>query len=221
MRHYELVVVLSPMISPDEASQAWERIKGYITNREADIVHEERWGTRRLAYPVKKGQYQFLEGNYHLTRFTTDQSFNRELETYLKLDDNVLRSLVTITLSEEELVAHAAQTRAPRPPRPPAGAPPAGAAPGAAAPAAAPVEAAEGAAPPAAEAPSPATDTPAADADAPAATADVPVAAGDAPAATADAPAPAGDAPAATADAPVSEEPSVPAEEPSPEEPEE
>ena len=132
MRHYELVVVLSPMISPDEASQAWERIKGFITNREADIVHEERWGTRRLAYPVKKGQYQFLEGNYHLTRFSSDQAFNRELENYLKLDDNVLRSLVTITLSEEELAAHAAQTRAPRPPRPPAGAPPAGGPPGAA-----------------------------------------------------------------------------------------
>ena len=125
MRHYELVVVLSPMISPDEAGQAWERIKGFITTREAEIVHEERWGTRRLAYPVKKGQYQFLEGNYHLTRFTTDQSFNRELENYLKLDDQVLRSLVTVTLSEEELAAHAAQTRAPRPPRAPAGAPPA------------------------------------------------------------------------------------------------
>ena len=129
MRHYELVVVLSPMISPDEAGQAWERIKGYITNREAEIVHEERWGTRRLAYPVKKGQYQFLEGNYHLTRFSTDQSFNRELENYLKLDDQVLRSLVTATLSEEELAAHAAQTRAPRPPRAPAGAPPAPGAP--------------------------------------------------------------------------------------------
>ena len=126
MRHYELVVVLSPMISPDEASQAWERIKGYITNREADIVHEERWGTRRLAYPVKKGQFQFLEGNYHLTRFTADNAFNRELENYLKLDEHVLRSLVTVTVSEEELAAHAAQTRAPRPPRPPAGAPPAG-----------------------------------------------------------------------------------------------
>jgi small subunit ribosomal protein S6 len=114
------------MISPDEASQAWERIKGFITNREADIVHEERWGTRRLAYPVKKGQYQFLEGNYHLTRFASNGSFNRELENYLKLDENVLRSLVTATLSEEVLAAHAAQTRAPRPPRPPAGAPPAG-----------------------------------------------------------------------------------------------
>ena len=156
MRHYELVVVLSPMISPDEAGQAWERIKGFITNREAEIVHEERWGTRRLAYPVKKGQYQFLEGNYHLTRFATEQSFNRELENYLKLDDQVLRSLVTATLTEEELAAHAAQTRAPRPPRPPAGAPPAGgpapgAAPAAAATAAPP--AAEGASAPSADAP--------------------------------------------------------------------
>ena len=131
MRHYELVVVLSPMIGPDEASQAWERIKGFITNREAEIVHEERWGTRRLAYPVKKGQFQFLEGNYHLTRFSTDSSFNRDLENYLKLDDNVLRSLVTATLSEEELAAHAAQTRAPRPPRAPAGAAPGGAPPAA------------------------------------------------------------------------------------------
>ena len=174
MRHYELVVVLSPMISPDEAGQAWERIKGFITNREAEIVHEERWGTRRLAYPVKKGQYQFLEGNYHLTRFTSERSFNRELENYLKLDDQVLRSLVTATVSEEELAAHAAQTRAPRPPRPPAGAPPAGAPPGAvpagAAPGAAPAPAAappppEGEAapapPPAAEAAPPAAEAPA------------------------------------------------------------
>ena len=156
------------MISPDEAGRAWERIKGFITNREAEIVHEERWGTRRLAYPVKKGQYQFLEGNYHLTRFATDQSFNRELENYLKLDDQVLRSLVTATLTEEELAAHAAQTRAPRPPRPPAGAPPAGgppaggppgAAPAAAPPATGETPAAEAPARPNAEAP--ATEAPA------------------------------------------------------------
>lgn len=154
------------MISPDEAGQAWERIKGFITTREAEIVHEERWGTRRLAYPVKKGQYQFLEGNYHLTRFTTDATFNRDLENYLKLDDNVLRSLVTLTLSEEELAAHAAQTRAPRPPRPPAGAPPAGAPPAAGQAAAAPASAEEATAPPASaeEATAPAGETPAGEA---------------------------------------------------------
>ena len=194
MRHYELVVVLSPMINPDEASQAWERIKGFITNREADIVHEERWGTRRLAYPVKKGQYQFLEGNYHLTRFATEGSFNRELENFLKLDDNVLRSLVTVTLSEEELAAHAAQTRAPRPPRAPAGMPPAGG------PQGAPPAAAEGqpAAPEGQAAPSGATES-----------------------ATAPTEAPAPETPAPAAETPPAAEAEPPAAEPQPEEPSE
>ena len=200
MRHYELVVVLSPMINPDEATRAWERIKGFITNREADIVHEERWGTRRLAYPVKKGQYQFLEGNYHLTRFTTEGSFNRELENFLKLDENVLRSLVTATLSEEELAAHAAQTRAPRPPRAPAGMPPAGG------PQAAPQAAPEGQ--PAAEgqaAPSSTTES----ATAPAEATEAPVP---------DGPAPVAETPPATESAPPAAEAAPPAEAPQPEE---
>ena len=225
MRHYELVVVLTPMISPDEASQAWERIKGFITNREADIVHEERWGTRRLAYPVKKGQYQFLEGNYHLTRFATEGSFNRELENFLRLDDNVLRSLVTTTLTEEELAAHAAQTRAPRPPRAPAGMPPAGG------PQGAPAEqpAGEAGAAPAGEA-APAGDAPTATAEAPAA--DAPTPAGEAAPATADAPAAeapvsADDAAPAAAEAAApevpaaAEEPAPPAEQPETEQPSE
>ncbi len=227
MRHYELVVVLTPMISPDEASQAWERIKGFITNREADIVHEERWGTRRLAYPVKKGQYQFLEGNYHLTRFATEGSFNRELENFLRLDDNVLRSLVTTTLTEEELAAHAAQTRAPRPPRAPAGMPPAGG------PQGAPAEqpAGEAAAAPAGET-APAGDAPTANATADAPAAASPAPAGEAAPATAeapaaDAPASADDAAPATAEAPVAEvpaaaeEPAPPAEQPETEQPSE
>ena len=105
------------MINPDQVTEAWDRIKGFITDRKADIDHEEKWGTRRLAYPIRKGQFQFLEGNYHLTRFSTDQPFNRELENFLKVDDQVLRSLVTATLPEDELAAQAAaQVRAIRTP---------------------------------------------------------------------------------------------------------
>ena len=108
MRHYELLVVLSPMLNQEEVSQTWDKIKGFITTREAEISHEERWGTRRLAYPIRKGQHRFLEGSYHLTRFATERSFNIELENFLKVDDEVLRSLVTVTLPEEELAAQAA-----------------------------------------------------------------------------------------------------------------
>ncbi len=144
MRHYELVVVLSPMLNQEQVAQTWDKIKGFITTRDAEISHEEQWGTRRLAYPIRKGQHRFLEGSYHLTRFATERAFNKDLENFLKVDEEILRSLVTVTLPEEELAAQAAAAaRAIRtpPPRPapvgpdgapiPAAAPAEGAAPSA------------------------------------------------------------------------------------------
>ena len=94
MRHYELVTILSPMLNQDEASAKWDDIKSFIVNREGEITAEQIWGTRRLAYPIRKGNYNFLEGSYYLSTFTVDNSFNRELENYLRLDEQVLRSLI-------------------------------------------------------------------------------------------------------------------------------
>ena len=94
MRHFELVAILSPMLSPQESAAAWDDIKSFIANRDGEFTGEQRWGTRRLAYPIRKGNYNFLEGAYYLSSFTVENAFNRELETYLRLDDRVLRSLV-------------------------------------------------------------------------------------------------------------------------------
>ena len=104
MRHYELVVVLSPMLNQDQAADTWSRIKGFINNREAEITHEETWGTRRLAYAIRKGPYRFQEGNYHLTRFSAETPFNQELETFLRLDEQVLRSMVVATEAPKPVV---------------------------------------------------------------------------------------------------------------------
>ncbi len=98
MRHYELVVVLSPMLNQEQVSSTWGRIKDFISTRSGDITYEEQWGTRRLAYPIRKGSYQFLEGSYHLTRFSVEKSINQELHTFLRVDDQVLRSLVVAAL---------------------------------------------------------------------------------------------------------------------------
>jgi ribosomal protein S6 len=95
LRHFEIVAILSPMLNQDEASATWDDIKSFISNREGEITAEQVWGTRRLAYPIRKGNYNFLEGAYYLSSFTVDNAFNRELENYLRLDDRVLRSLIT------------------------------------------------------------------------------------------------------------------------------
>ncbi len=94
MRHYELVTILSPMLNQEDASATWDEIKSFIVNREGEITAEQTWGTRRLAYPIRKGNYNFLEGAYYLSSFAVDNPFNRELENYLRLHDNVLRALV-------------------------------------------------------------------------------------------------------------------------------
>ena len=94
MRHFELVAILSPMLNQEEAVSAWNDIKSFIANRAGEITGEQLWGTRRLAYPIRKGNFNFLEGAYYLSSFTVEKAFNRELETYLRLDDRVLRSLV-------------------------------------------------------------------------------------------------------------------------------
>ena len=94
MRHYELMVVLSPVLSPEEFSGTLERIKDVITQNGGDITQEEQWGMRRLAYPIRRAGQTYLEGNYILTRFSTDTTVPRELEPHLTLSEDVLRFLV-------------------------------------------------------------------------------------------------------------------------------
>ena len=95
MRHYELVVVLSPILSQEEASGEWDRIKSLVNRNGGGDPYEERWGMRRLAYPIKKAGQTFLEGNYLLTRFSSDTVVPPELEAHLRLAESVLRYLLT------------------------------------------------------------------------------------------------------------------------------
>ena len=120
MRHYELVTILSPMLSQDQAAEAWGQINDFITNRNGEIFQEQPWGTRRLAYPIHQGAHHFLEGNYRLIRFSTERPFNQALETFLRLDERVLRSLVVsipeaTILPDPAAAAPAAARAAPAP----------------------------------------------------------------------------------------------------------
>ena len=94
MRNYELIVVLSPILSQEDVTGSWERIKDIIVQHDGQVTEEEQWGMRRLAYPIKKEGQTFLEGNYLLARFSTDTRLPSELEAQLKLSENVLRFLV-------------------------------------------------------------------------------------------------------------------------------
>lgn len=97
MPYYELVLVLSPVLTPEETDETLGRVKELVQKNNGDINHEERWGMRRLAYPIQKAGQSFIEGNYILARFSMDGTVPLELQTHMKLSVGIIRHLLVKT----------------------------------------------------------------------------------------------------------------------------
>lgn len=68
---------------------AVKKYEDYLANAGAEIVHEEHWGMRKLAYPIQKKSTGF----YHLIEFKAEGEVIANVETELKRDERVLRFL--------------------------------------------------------------------------------------------------------------------------------
>jgi len=87
---YELILILKPEVAEEARKAEIEKIKGLIAAGKGEIVKEDVWGQRVLAYPVKN----FSEGFYHLLDFKSSPAKIKELEGSLTLDEEVLRFLI-------------------------------------------------------------------------------------------------------------------------------
>ncbi|MBR1732772.1 MAG: 30S ribosomal protein S6, partial [Alloprevotella sp.] len=64
MNQYETVFILTPVLSEPQMKEAVEKFKGILADRGAEIINEESWGMKKMAYPIQKkstGFYAFLE----------------------------------------------------------------------------------------------------------------------------------------------------------------
>jgi len=90
LREYELVLVVSPEAGEEGFPVTVDRVHGLIKERGGEVKNVDRWGRRRLAYPVER----YTEGYYSITQFTLDPQAVREIEGSLDLAEDVLRHLV-------------------------------------------------------------------------------------------------------------------------------
>ena len=90
MRDYELVFVVSPEVPDENLGATTEKVSQFISNRGGSIDKMEPWGRRKLAYPIN----DFREGNYVLLQFKMDPSHVTDLESSLRISEEVLRYLV-------------------------------------------------------------------------------------------------------------------------------
>jgi len=89
-RDYELVVIISPEVVDEAFDAVIDNISRFITENGGTISNIERWGKRRLAYPIK----HFLEGDYVLARFKLRPKLSKGLEASLQISEDILRHLL-------------------------------------------------------------------------------------------------------------------------------
>ena len=90
MTKYELALVVNARIDDDARAAVVERAKELIT-RFGGTVHEvEEWGKQRLAYEIQK----MREGFYYFIPFDAEPEAPIEIESQVRIMDNVLRFLV-------------------------------------------------------------------------------------------------------------------------------
>mgnify|MGYP000774692284 FL=1 len=90
MNKYELAVVVSAKIEDDERAQVIEKVKALVERFGGQISDVDEWGKKRLAYEIQK----MHEGFYYFIQFEADATAPAEIESHMRIMDNVLRYLV-------------------------------------------------------------------------------------------------------------------------------
>jgi small subunit ribosomal protein S6 len=98
MNQYETVFILTPVLSDEQMKEAVKKYEDHLTNTGAEIVHEENWGMRKLAYPIQKKSTGF----YQLIEYKAEGNVIADVETELKRDERVMRFL-TVKLDKHAI----------------------------------------------------------------------------------------------------------------------
>ena len=111
-RRYEAVYIFDSALDDAVVTEKLERLQGLLSL--AEPAELEMWGRRALAYKI--GRHE--NGYYIISRFHAEPKVLPEFERALKLEDGVIRYLVSLlehelgapVLSEEELAARRARS---------------------------------------------------------------------------------------------------------------
>jgi len=95
LNNYETVFIVTPVLSEAQMKDTVQKFKELMQDNKAEIVHEENWGLKSLAYEIKGKSTGF----YTLVEFKSEPTFIATLETEFKRDERIMRFL-TVSLDK-------------------------------------------------------------------------------------------------------------------------
>ena len=105
IKQYETVFIATPVLSDAQMKEAVKKYTDLITANGGEIVYEEDWGLKQLAYPIQHK----TSGFYYLIEFKAAPEFVNTLEVQYKRDERIIRFL-TVAL-DKDAIAYAEHRR--------------------------------------------------------------------------------------------------------------
>lgn len=91
MNLYEALYIIVPELDEEATRASVEKFKGIVENNGGEVTAIDGWGKKKLAYEI---DYK-TEGYYVLMSFSGSPELPKELERNFKIDEAILRYLVT------------------------------------------------------------------------------------------------------------------------------
>lgn len=91
IQNYEMMLIFTPVLAEDEFKNAQKKFANFIQENGGEVVNENPWGLRSLAYPIQKK----TTGLYYVIEFKAPTDLNAKLEVQLNRDETVMRHMIT------------------------------------------------------------------------------------------------------------------------------
>ena len=104
MNQYETVFILTPVLSDEQAKETVEKFVNLLKKNGAEIINEENWGLKKMAYAIDKKSTGF----YNLVEFKAEPNVIATLETGFRREEKVIRFM---TFKLDKYAAHYAEKR--------------------------------------------------------------------------------------------------------------
>ena len=97
MNKYQLLFIIDNSIDDEAKDAVIEKFSSLIQELGGTVGMLDKWGTRKYAYPINFKN----EGYYVLMQFEAAPTVPAEIDRQMRINDNVVRQLIT-KMAEEE-----------------------------------------------------------------------------------------------------------------------
>ena len=99
-RQYELVYILPPETTEQQATELHEQVASVVSRMHGTVEKTENWGRRKLAYEIGKAR----EGTYVVETIGGSGELMKEIDRRLRVTDAIIRHLI-VRVDEDLRVA--------------------------------------------------------------------------------------------------------------------